>query len=125
MINGSRHELSLRQVCHAVERGWPTADPGPGWSILNCGGPARSLASVVSAILSRVKLEALTIFGGDTAYAILQSIGNPPLRPLGEIVPGVPISKVEGRDLYLITKAGGFGPVDVLSAIRSALGGDA
>ena len=26
------------------------------------------------------------------------------------------------RRLYLITKAGGFGPVDVLSAIRSALG---
>ena len=99
--------------------------PGSRWSILNTGAPAETLAPAVAAIVARDRPDALAIFGGDTAYAILQSLGNPPLHPLGEIVPGVPVSKVEGGDLYLITKAGGFGPVDVLSAIRRALGGDA
>jgi uncharacterized protein YgbK (DUF1537 family) len=82
---------------------------------------AENAGKLVRDILTRVRLEALAVFGGDTAYGILQAIGNPPLRPLGEIVPGVPLSTIEGRDLYLITKAGGFGPVDVLSTIRNAL----
>ena len=79
------------------------------------------MGEIVRDALSRVKLDALCIFGGDTAHGILKAIGNPPLRPLGEIVPGVPLSRVTGRDLILITKAGGFGPVDVLPAIRRAL----
>lgn len=61
------------------------------------------------------------IFGGDTAYRILQAFGAPALWPLGEVIPGVPISRVEGLDMYWITKAGGFGPVDALTAIRGAL----
>ena len=56
-----------------------------------------------------------------TPPTAFSAIGNPALCPLGEIVPGVPLSRVTGRDLILITKAGGFGPLDVLPAIRSVL----
>jgi uncharacterized protein YgbK (DUF1537 family) len=131
VINGSRHELSLRQVCHAVEHGWRLAGedaiPESEWVILDGAGQgtasqvAANVGTLVRNILTRVRLEALAIFGGDTAYGVLQAIGSPPLEPLREIVPGVPLSRVEGRDLYLITKAGGFGSLDVLSAIRNAL----
>jgi uncharacterized protein YgbK (DUF1537 family) len=125
VINGSRHELSSRQVCHAEKLGWRVADvnsiPGSEWVILDVSGRAETMGVIVRDAMTRVKLDALVIFGGDTAYGILKAIGNPPLRPLGEIVPGVPLSQVTGRDLVLITKAGGFGPADVLSAVRRAL----
>ena len=125
VINGSRHELSRRQVCHAEKLGWRVVDadsvPVHGWVILNSSGAAQEVGRMVSEILTRVHPEALAIFGGDTAYGILQAIGAPALRPIGEIVPGVPLSQVAGRDLYWITKAGGFGSEDVLSVIRALL----
>jgi uncharacterized protein YgbK (DUF1537 family) len=123
VVSGSRHERSVAQLCHAGERAWPVvaadAIPASGWAILEGNGVG--VGAQVVDILARVELEALTIFGGDTAYDVLQSIGVPALRPLGEILTGVPVSKLEDRNLYFITKAGGFGPVDVLSALRSAL----
>ena len=125
VINGSRHELSARQVCHAEKLGWRVADAravaGSEWVILDASADAKTMGEIVRDVMTRVSLDALAVFGGDTAYGILQAIGNPPLRPLGEIVPGVPLSRVAGRDLSLITKAGGFGPVDVLPAVRRAL----
>jgi uncharacterized protein YgbK (DUF1537 family) len=69
------------------------------------------------------RFDALIVFGGDTAFAILRALQCPMLRPLGEIVPGVPLSLVRyrGRDLIIMTKAGGFGPVDILATMRSLL----
>jgi uncharacterized protein YgbK (DUF1537 family) len=123
VISGSRHERSIEQVCNAGERGWPVVAPGAipasGWAILEGNGVG--VGPQVVDILARVELEALAIFGGDTAYGILQSIGASALRPIGEILTGVPVSKLEDRNLYFITKAGGFGPVDVLSALRGSL----
>src|SRR5262245_35763396 len=131
VINGSLHELSLRQVCHAVERGWRIAGdgaiPDAEWVILDGAGGgtaaqvAANIGKLVQKILIRSRLEALVIFGGDTACRVIEAIGSPPLQPLREVVPGAPLSRVEGRDLYLITKAGGFGSVDVLSGMRNAL----
>ena len=37
--------------------------------------------------------EALIVFGGDTAFEILQALECNVLRPMGEIVPGVPVSR--------------------------------
>lgn len=123
VINGSRHERSTAQVCHAVQRGWRVvgieAALAADWTILE--GNGIGMGSRIRDRLRSAKLEALIIFGGDTAYSILHALGDPPLRPLGEVVPGVPVSRVEGFDLHLISKAGGFGAVDLLPAIRSAL----
>jgi uncharacterized protein YgbK (DUF1537 family) len=47
-------------------------------------------------------------------------MGHPPIYPLEEILPGVPASVVR-KDLILISKAGGFGPVDVLDMISNWL----
>jgi uncharacterized protein YgbK (DUF1537 family) len=69
------------------------------------------------------------VFGGDTAYAILDAFGITDLRPIGEVLEGVPISamprmpaglKGDGP-FYLISKAGGFGPVDVLCQVKAKL----
>ena len=127
VINGSRHELSARQVRYAEGQGWPLVEPGAvatsGWAILKPGeaGPdvAARTGKMVRDMLKQVTLDALVVFGGDTAYGILSALAGPPLYPLGEVVPGVPLSRM--RDLHLITKAGGFGSLDILSLLRDRL----
>jgi uncharacterized protein YgbK (DUF1537 family) len=63
---------------------------------------------------------ALIVFGGDTAFGILDALGRPAIHPVLEILPGVPLSRTGG--LFLVTKAGGFGPPDVLVRIREIMG---
>jgi uncharacterized protein YgbK (DUF1537 family) len=148
IVNGSLHPASYQQVeqakraglrsidRHAIsgaptEAGWIILEPGMG-----TGGAtldfAKSLARSVCLILARYPIDALVVFGGDTAYAIVEAIGNPPLHSLGEVMEGIPVSRIEAeevgprlgprdRDLYLVTKAGSFGPPDVLASIRNSL----
>ena len=102
VLNGSRHPVSLDQVRHAREAGlfdtkWVLAD-----DVAACSA-----------------FEALIVFGGDTAYEVVTALGVRDIEPLGEAMPGVPVSRAAGR--YLITKAGGFGPVDILSTLRRLL----
>ncbi len=62
------------------------------------------------------------VFGGDTAFAVLTALGIRGLRPLGEVCQGVVISQPLGdprrSDLRLVTKAGGFGPEDLVARIQ-------
>ena len=83
-------------------------------------GIAHGLAK--QAVLSLRKLPAgaaLIATGGDIALAICRELEATALCPEGELLPGVVWSRVEGPDLVLVTKAGGFGDEDVL--VRAAL----
>jgi 4-hydroxythreonine-4-phosphate dehydrogenase len=82
---------------------------------------AAQTGEIVRRAIGESGAEGLIIFGGDTAKGILQ---DSIIRPAGEVLPGIPISRVNlnGRELCLVTKAGGFGPIDVLSAVREAIG---
>jgi uncharacterized protein YgbK (DUF1537 family) len=118
VINGSLHQVSARQIANAQAAGWPTVGPDEiprdaGWWLLSNGAGIRG-------IVENRTVDGLVVFGGDTAYAILDALGRPTVWPLGEIVPGVPVSRVH-PDLHLITKAGGFGATDILDTIRQAL----
>jgi uncharacterized protein YgbK (DUF1537 family) len=42
--------------------------------------------------------------------------------PLGELAPGVPVSRI-GASRLLVTKAGGFGGPDLLLEVRDKLNG--
>ena len=113
-----------------------------GWAILKppaieaCDGVefARMFGAVVARILDDTQPDAVVVFGGDTAYGILSALGCPPLRSLGEAVPGVPIASIAARelasalpgrcrDLLLAAKAGGFGANDAVARIRAGLTG--
>jgi len=54
----------------------------------------------------------------------VKSLGLPPLRPLREIVPGVPVSRIDGRRELLITKAGGFGAPGLIANLADRLHGN-
>jgi uncharacterized protein YgbK (DUF1537 family) len=139
VINGSLHELSLRQVACARAAGWETATPSSlarrwspsRWLILDCPAApdtdplehSRQLGRTVAGVLERAVPDALVVFGGDTAYGILAALDCTQLRPLREVLPGVPISRcaARGRDFWLVTKAGGFGSAGVLPELREML----
>ena len=148
VVNGSLHPVSHQQVEQAKQVGFKSieSDSLPSdlddrsWIVLEKAGGsgeatldfAQGLAKSAIRLLGQFAFDALIIFGGDTAYAIVDALGNPPLHVVSEVMEGVPVCRIEPerlsshaghrhQDLYLVTKAGSFGPPDVLSALRELL----
>ena len=86
---------------------------------------ARSLAMGVVARVRARPVAALLATGGDTAIAILRALSCASLRVMGDLVPGIPYSKLEvdARPLLLLTKAGGFGGPETLVEVVRRLRG--
>lgn len=144
IVCGSCHPRSRSQVLEAVRSGFPLFVVSPGtaagvvaaafehraWAILMTdpvisGAPlemASRCGDLVRDIVSRVTLDVLAVFGGDTALSILDALACPLAYPYGELLPGVPVARAVGeRDYMLVTKAGGFGKQDVIEQIVKKL----
>jgi uncharacterized protein YgbK (DUF1537 family) len=129
IVNGSRHMASIAQTAYALDKGCISTDPAAPWILVTpSSSPAATSVEFAAAVrktlaceIDRAAPDAIVAFGGDTAFAILESMNRPDLQPIGEILPGVPISKVDGRALYLITKAGSFGEADVICRLKGLL----
>jgi 4-hydroxythreonine-4-phosphate dehydrogenase len=69
----------------------------------------------------------LVLTGGDTARSVLDRLGVERLQVLGELEPGICLSRDGAR--FVVTKAGGFGDsqslVRVLRHLRNVSGGKA
>jgi D-threonate/D-erythronate kinase len=117
-----RDDDVVPQIARALETdGWaalstPDVPGEPGWTLAK-------VADAAAAVLRSAPCESLTVFGGDTATQILARLGVRLIHPVRELLPGVAVSRiaVAGRTLKLVTKAGGFGDVDVIRQIRLAL----
>lgn len=131
VFNGSRHERSVLQMREATAPGWTALHRDHAAGANEAAVAAANAEYLVREIAARAP-DAVFIMGGDTAFAVVRELGLPPLFPIAEIVPGVPLTRIEagnvshilpGRqsDLYLITKAGGFGEPDVLTRVRAKL----
>ncbi len=85
---------------------------------------SRAIGGLVREIVSLVRPSTLVVFGGDTAIGVVEALGIRSFQPIREISQGVVVSRAEhaGKGLGLITKAGGFGPPDILPRIRETLG---
>ncbi len=140
VLNGSLHERSSAQMKHAEALGCMSLDPDAAWRIVGRDhAPGADPAQVAKAnagdvlkALAAAAVDAILVNGGDTAFAVVAELGLPPLLPVREIVTGVPVTRIEAarlarvlpgrrRDLFLITKAGGFGERDVLWRVRERL----
>ena len=132
IVNGSRHEVSARQIALAEADGCVSPSANAAWRILRVPAPAgmhpleiaASTGRLVRQCLSETDADAVMVFGGDTAFGILKALGCPPLEPVGEVITGVPLSRVLGRNLYFITKAGGFGGEPLIRAAKQLLHGN-
>lgn len=119
VVNGSRHEMSRLQIEYALQTGTIALDDGAPWRL--CCAETLCPVSWVRRLLAERDFDGLMVFGGDTAFGIIESLGMPLLRPIAEILPGVPVSRIDGRRELLITKAGGFGTPDLIERLRSKL----
>ena len=77
-----------------------------------------TLTSIANDVLSTVShLTKIIVTGGDTAFAFLKSIKAGHVDIVDEVLPGIPLCKIKlsgDRELFLITKAGGFGDENTL-----------
>ena len=106
IVNGSLHPASAAQIDFARARGLFDED----WTL--CG---REPEAVLSALRDS-RFDAIVVFGGDTAFDLHKALRFREFRTMGEVLTGVPMSRCGG--LYWITKAGGFGPPELLCDIR-------
>jgi len=78
------------------------------------------IASRIAASAPRIRGVFAT--GGETARAILSTMGVSTLRILGEVQPGIPISVAAGPQAWLVvTKAGAFGDCETMIQSRLAM----
>lgn len=121
VVNGSMHSASKAQVEAAQSSGCFGEDWRYFDETIGCEGVnrARQTGLRVFDLCRQHYFDAIIVFGGDTAYGIHSAFGSPPFRPYGEIVPGVPVASAGG--MTWITKAGGFGPPEILCEIRRRL----
>jgi len=86
---------------------------------------AAALARAALDTVRRSRSQALVATGGDTAIAVLEASGCAALEVLGDLMPGLPYARlsVDGKPLWLVTKAGGFGGRDTLYEVALRLRG--
>jgi len=107
-----KNQADLAAAGESVVRGLPEC---------NAEAPqdfARELAHAVREKLERETFETLIVLGGDSAFAVLAALNARVVYPIGEVAAGVPASRV--GPWQLVTKAGGFGDVDLLARLQVA-----
>lgn len=121
VINGSLHPASLEQIAFARTNGCFEGE----WRYFEnefAGGGierAKQAGDCVRRAIDAAPVDALAVFGGDTAFGIHETLGGQPFEAWGEVLPGVPLSR--SGNLFWITKAGGFGGPGVVCEIRRRL----
>ncbi len=84
---------------------------------------AGNIGRLAARILTEGKFGNCVVFGGDTAVEVIKALGRSRLLLGEEIIPGLALAELVGlpRHVNFITKAGGFGPEDVVCRIRDFL----
>ena len=84
---------------------------------------ASRLASTAADVVRSRNFEAVVVTGGDTALALLREMKVSVVEVLRNFVPGIPISRISfaGKQIFLLTKAGGFGDPDLFVRIATEL----
>lgn len=96
----------------------------PGGVVLDAAASrvlSRALGELIGSHSGQIGGFALT--GGDTALAVLAACGVTALRPVSEVVTGVPVSVASPDGRPVVTKAGAFGDERVLARALGVLHG--
>jgi uncharacterized protein YgbK (DUF1537 family) len=81
---------------------------------------AAALARVTEEIVNRHELRGLILTGGDTSKTICSRLGGIGIELLEEVEPGIPLGRLLGTGLLVITKAGGFGtPHSLVNSLKT------
>jgi uncharacterized protein YgbK (DUF1537 family) len=110
VLCGSRHPVSIAQAEAARASGFDVLAM-PEMLVDN---PESELCRIAQQAAS-ASADGILIFGGDTALTLWRTMGLRSVNALGELLPGVALSRAAG--LTFVTKAGGFGPPDLAAHI--------
>ncbi|AUH33316.1 four-carbon acid sugar kinase family protein [Paracoccus tegillarcae] len=77
----------------------------------------QNFATGIAGQIQRSRPASLFACGGETAHAILRKLDIRALNLLGEVLPGLPVSRSLNGNLTLLTKSGGFGGPDTLARL--------
>jgi uncharacterized protein YgbK (DUF1537 family) len=79
----------------------------------------RIVHGISEAVMGVGRTFTLSVFGGETAGAVLRALGCGLLRPVAEIQPGMTLSNAPTCPglMAVVTKSGGFGTPDAIEAI--------
>lgn len=83
-----------------------------------------ALGRAVARLAAEAPLSGIVLAGGDTAVAACRALGNgraPALKVVSELMPAIPLCRVEGSGPRVVTKSGGFGPPDTLVELARRL----
>ena len=120
VVAGSVHPATRRQLREARAAGLTvlaTAERG-------AGDGAEAIARLIEqalAALQRERWDLVVVTGGETAVALWTALGAERIDLIGAPAPGLALGqlRVPGRDpVPLLTKAGGFGPPDLLVSLQ-------
>jgi D-threonate/D-erythronate kinase len=120
VVAGSLHPATRRQVREARAAGLTvlaTAERDSG----DRGAAVARLIEQAMAALQREPWDLVVVTGGETAVALWSALGAERLDLVGAPAPGLAFGhlRVPGREpLPLLTKAGGFGPPDLLTSLQ-------
>jgi len=112
--------LAAHQPTFIAARG-PAASPGP----RERAGMAERLARVAAGVLAAATPDLVCATGGETALALVRALAATRLELLGSPGLGLALAEVirhnpaglHGPGLFLLTKAGGFGPPDLFMTL--------
>ncbi len=85
-------------------------------------GSRAAVAALAAALVPALRTCALLVLtGGDTARAMLEALAIDALEVRAELMPGIPVCTVPGRDRpVVVLKAGGFGDNGLLASLAAA-----
>lgn len=103
----------------------PPDAPGLPDGLLLGTAASRALSRALGELVARHndQIGGIVATGGDTALAVLGACGITALRPVGEVVTGVPVSIASPDGRPVVTKAGAFGDDQVLARAVDVLHG--
>jgi D-threonate/D-erythronate kinase len=93
-----------------------------GWDVAETSRRLRAAFLEATRPLLREQHHATVVLsGGDIARAFCEAYGVRGMEILAETAPGIPVSRAIGADLFLVTKAGGFGQPETYREILATL----
>ena len=122
VIAGSLHPATRRQIQAARDAGLAVIASAPGASD-DGGAAARHVAGEARDRLRTERFDVVIVTGGETALALHEALGSGALEVVGPPAPGLALVRLcmpDGDDVWLVTKAGGFGDPDLFVTLAKA-----
>ncbi|MBI2216769.1 MAG: four-carbon acid sugar kinase family protein [Candidatus Rokubacteria bacterium] len=119
VVVGSLHPASREQAERARGAGLSVV-ASAGERRANPTDVARGLAEDAARRLAADRFDLVAVTGGETALALCRALGADTIELAGPPMPGLALGRLPsrlGRDLWIVTKAGGFGPPDLFVSL--------